>query len=262
MLTFDDATRMVQAQRQLAWRDVARRIAHEIRNPLTPIQLSTERLRRRYSDRLSEGEDSVFDRCIETILRQVADIGRMVEEFSSFARMPKPSPAPFDMGELLQQVVFSQGMVKPEIRFSLNTSDAPIAYTGDNRLLAQAFGNLLKNAAEALEALPEELDVTGMIDVSITEVGDGSLIITIEDNGPGFPIEARDKLLEPYVTMRDKGTGLGLAIVNRIIMDHGGSISLHNRSDGRRGASVRISLPHRAELTERLAEPELEESVV
>ena len=262
VLTFDDATRMVQAQRQLAWRDVARRIAHEIRNPLTPIQLSTERLRRRYSDRLSEGEDSVFDRCIETILRQVADIGRMVEEFSSFARMPKPSPAPFDMGELLQQVVFSQGMVKPEIRFSLNKSEAPIAYTGDNRLLAQAFGNLLKNAAEALEALPEELDVTGMIDVSINEAEDERLEIVIEDNGPGFPNEARDKLLEPYVTMRDKGTGLGLAIVNRIIMDHGGSISLHNRSDGRRGASVRISLPHRAELTERLAEPELEESVV
>lgn len=262
VLTFDDATRLIQAQRQLAWRDVARRIAHEIRNPLTPIQLSTERLRRRYGKMLSEGEDSVFDRCIDTILRQVADIGRMVEEFSSFARMPKPSLAPFDMGEMLQQVVFSQGMVQPDIRFSFAKTDAPIRYTGDDRLLAQAFGNLLKNAAEALEALPEDLDVNGAIDVSITDHADDGLEIIIEDNGPGFPTEARDRLLEPYVTTRDKGTGLGLAIVNRIIMDHGGSISLHNRHDGRRGARVRIILPHRSELAEEPAAPELEETGV
>jgi two-component system nitrogen regulation sensor histidine kinase NtrY len=244
VLTFDDATRLVNAQRQMAWRDVARRIAHEIRNPLTPIQLSTERLRKRYAGSIALEDRAVFDRCIDTILRQVSDIGRMVEEFSSFARMPKPSVAAFDMGHLLKEAIFAQGMVQPEISFDLKVARAEEIFVGDERLIGQAIGNLLKNAAEAIHRTPQPGDVSGRIEVSLDESLDGQLVITIEDNGPGFPEEARERLLEPYVTSREKGTGLGLAIVNRIIMDHGGAISLQNRSDGRPGALVRIVLPH------------------
>lgn len=242
VLTFDDTTRLVNAQRQLAWRDVARRIAHEIRNPLTPIMLSTERLRRRYADKIDD-TDGVFERCIETILRQVGDIGRMVEEFSSFARMPKPSASRFDMKSLLQATSFSQGMVSPDIAVEFDADAENVSYLGDERLIGQALGNLLKNAAEAIEGMPEEAEVQGQIRVVLSETDKG-VDITIEDNGPGFPEDARDRLLEPYVTTREKGTGLGLAIVNRIIADHGGSISLQNRLDGLRGARVRVWLPH------------------
>lgn len=242
VLTFDDTTRLVNAQRQLAWRDVARRIAHEIRNPLTPIMLSTERLRRRYASAIDDS-DGVFDRCIETILRQVGDIGRMVEEFSSFARMPKPSASQFDMKALLQATSFSQAMVTPDIEVEFEAATDSVTYVGDERLIGQALGNLLKNAAEAIEGMPQEAEVHGSIRVVLTETDKG-VDITIEDNGPGFPEDARDRLLEPYVTTREKGTGLGLAIVNRIIADHGGSISLQNRLDGMRGARVRIWLPH------------------
>ena len=242
VLTFDDTTRLVNAQRQLAWRDVARRIAHEIRNPLTPIMLSTERLRRRYADKIDD-TDGVFERCIETILRQVGDIGRMVEEFSSFARMPKPSASRFDMKSLLQATSFSQGMVSPDITVEFDADAENVSYLGDERLIGQALGNLLKNAAEAIEGMPEEAEVQGQIRVVLSETDKG-VDITIEDNGPGFPEDARDRLLEPYVTTREKGTGLGLAIVNRIIADHGGSISLQNRLDGLRGARVRVWLPH------------------
>lgn len=241
VLTFDDTTRLIHAQRQLAWRDVARRIAHEIRNPLTPIMLSTERLRRRYASKIDD-TDGVFEKCIDTILRQVGDIGRMVEEFSSFARMPKPSVAPFDMKTLLQQASFSRSVVNPDIDFEFDCEAGKTTYHGDERLIGQAVGNLLKNAAEAIEGMPEDAEVSGSIRVSLAGDERG-LEITIEDNGPGFPQHVRDRLLEPYVTTREKGTGLGLAIVNRIIADHGGSISLQNRLDGLSGARVRIWLP-------------------
>ncbi len=247
VLTFDDTTNLISAQRQLAWRDVARRIAHEIRNPLTPIMLSTERLRRRYASKIDD-TDGVFDRCIETILRKVEDIARMVEEFSSFARMPKPSIAPFDMRAVLQGASFAQSVVSPDIEIELETELAEAPFLGDERLLAQAFGNLLKNAAEAIDGQPIENDVSGHIRIILTRDGAG-LEIVIEDNGPGFPAEVRNRLLEPYVTTREKGTGLGLAIVNRIIADHGGSISLQNRPDGLRGARVRVLLPEDGALT-------------
>lgn len=241
VLTFDETTRLVTAQRQLAWRDVARRIAHEIRNPLTPIMLSTERLRRRYAGKIDDS-DGVFERCLDTILRQVSDIGRMVEEFSSFARMPKPSVAPFELGVLLEGAGFAQGMVSPDVAVRVSgVEDAPL-YLGDERLLGQAFGNLVKNAVQAIEGMPEDAEVRGAVDIDITRT-EKHVEIVIEDNGPGFPDEARDKLLEPYVTTKEKGTGLGLAIVNRIIMDHGGSISLQHRSDGLRGARVRVLMP-------------------
>ena len=247
VLTFDDTTRLISAQRQLAWRDVARRIAHEIRNPLTPIMLSTERLRRRYASRIDD-TDGVFDRCIETILRKVDEIARMVEEFSNFARMPKPSIAPFDMRAVLQGASFAQSVVSPDIEVEFETGLAEAPFLGDERLLAQAFGNLLKNAAEAIEGLPIENDVSGHIRIILSNDA-GGLEIVIEDNGPGFPAEVRNRLLEPYVTTREKGTGLGLAIVNRIIADHGGSISLQNRPDGLKGARVRVQLPENGALT-------------
>jgi two-component system nitrogen regulation sensor histidine kinase NtrY len=246
VLTFDDTTRLILAQRQLAWRDVARRIAHEIRNPLTPIMLSTERLRRRYASKIDD-TDGVFERCIETILRKVEDIARMVEEFSSFARMPKPSIAPFDMRTVLQGASFAQSVVSPDIEIEFDAGTDEATYLGDERLLAQAFGNLLKNAAEAIEGQPIESDISGQIRIKLKRDG-GDLEIVIEDNGPGFPAEVRNRLLEPYVTTREKGTGLGLAIVNRIIADHGGSISLQNRPDGLRGARVRVVLPENGAL--------------
>ncbi|MGH1420422.1 MAG: ATP-binding protein [Hyphomonas sp.] len=253
VITFDDTTRLVSAQRQLAWRDVARRIAHEIRNPLTPIMLSTERIKRRYGKQIDD-HDGVFEKCIETILRQVGDIGRMVEEFSSFARMPKPILESFDLVALLQTTSFSQSVVSPDLDIQFHTVLKNAIMSGDERLLGQAFGNLLKNAAEAIDGRAESDDIPGHIAVELESSPDGFEII-IEDNGPGFPEQVRDRLLEPYVTTREKGTGLGLAIVNRIIADHGGAISLQNRPDGLSGARVRMRLPHVS--PEQAVEPEL-----
>ena len=240
VLTFDDATRIVTAQRHMAWRDVARRIAHEIRNPLTPIQLSADRLSRRYADAIDD--DGVFLRSLETINRQAADIGRMVDEFSNFARMPEPNILAFDFSAMLNHAAFAQGVGAPDIAVLVEVPEAPITLQGDERLLRQAFANLIKNALEAISSLPEHMEVTGQIRLMAVELGD-RLEVIIEDNGPGFPAEARDKLLEPYVTTREKGTGLGLAIVNRVIVDHGGKITLQSRPDGARGARVRIILP-------------------
>lgn len=242
VLTFDDTTRLVSAQRQLAWRDVARRIAHEIRNPLTPIQLSTERLRRRYRD-IIPADDATFDKCTDTILRQVGDIGRMVEEFSSFARMPKPVVESFDLVPLISRLVYAQRMVSPEVVVKLDAPAGAVSVEGDERLLGQAFSNLLKNAAEALSRRPETDDFDGQLQVTISIEGD-DVFVAIEDNGPGFPGEDRRRLLEPYVTQREGGTGLGLAIVSRIVTDHGGEIALMNRKDARRGARVQVTLPH------------------
>jgi len=247
VLTFDDTTRLVSAQRQLAWRDVARRIAHEIRNPLTPIQLSTERLRKRYGG-LVPADDPTFDRCIDTILRQAGDIGRMVEEFSNFARMPKPTIERFDLVPLIARLVYAQRMVTPEARINLQMPDGPIEVEGDERLLGQALSNLLTNAAEALSRRPESDEFDGQIDIAVTAL-DGAVSIAVEDNGPGFPGEDRRRLLEPYVTHREGGTGLGLAIVSRIVSDHGGELALTNRHDGRRGARVHVGLPWDGETT-------------
>lgn len=243
VITLDDATRLISAQRQMAWRDVARRIAHEIRNPLTPIQLSTERLRRRYGDKIDD-EDGVFQRCINTILRQVSDIGRMVQEFSDFARMPKPTPVRFDLAALITDVVFAQRVVHPDFKFVLELPKQGLEIEGDERMLGQAVTNIVKNAAEALSRRPETDEAQGQITVSVDVADqDGLVTIQVEDNGPGFPQEARDQLMEPYVTTREGGTGLGLAIVNRVIMDHGGSVQLLETPDGGEGAIVKIVLP-------------------
>ncbi len=245
IITFDDNTRLINAQRQTAWRDVARRIAHEIRNPLTPIQLSTERLKRRYRKLIDE-DDTVFDKCTDTILRQVTDIGRMVEEFSSFARMPKPEVREFDLMEIVRSSIFGNRLTLPEINISLNSDLRNVEMAGDDRLLGQVLTNLIKNAGEAVRRRFEDVetieDDKPEIIVSVEATSD-TVTVEIEDSGPGFPRENRSQFLEPYFTTREQGVGLGLAIVNRIVLDHGGHLTLLDRKDGKCGARVAVQLP-------------------
>ncbi|HRO32956.1 MAG TPA: PAS domain-containing sensor histidine kinase [Brevundimonas sp.] len=229
VLTFDDITRLVTAQRNAAWRDVARRIAHEIKNPLTPIQLSAERLRRKYRARIADDVDT-FDRCTETIIRQVGDIGRMVDEFSAFARMPAPRFAPENPAELLRQAVFAQRVAAPEILVEIAEPLPKAVLNCDGRMVGQALTNILKNAGEAVAAQRAVKSMTfdrahpGII--ARLEVANGLASFVIDDDGVGLPDKDRDRLTEPYVTTREKGTGLGLAIVKRICEDHGGELRL------------------------------------
>ena len=245
VVTFTDITRLVTAQRSAAWQDVARRIAHEIKNPLTPIQLSAERLRRRYRASISDDGD-IFDKCVETIVRQVGDIRRMVDEFSAFARMPEPSYAPVDLVSLVQEQTFARRVANPLISVRLETGLERLMVVCDGRLVGQAITNVLKNAGEALTEqlndgeLPKDHRPT--IEVRLSNEA-GTALIEIIDNGPGWPVAARERLLEPYMTTREKGTGLGLAIVRRILEDHDGHLELDSRADGHRGAVVRMRLP-------------------
>lgn len=239
VVTIDDITDLVEAQRSSAWADVARRIAHEIKNPLTPIQLSAERIRRRYGKKV-EDDREVFDRCVDTIIRQVSDIGRMVDEFSTFARMPKPSLEDRDLREALREAVFMREMGDHGIVFESDFEAAPLMGTYDIRLLSQAFGNIVKNAVEAVEGS----ETAGMKRISVRAFADGGThVVEIADNGRGFPAEDRERLLEPYMTTREKGTGLGLAIVRKIVEEHGGTIELDDAPYGEGGALVRIVLP-------------------
>jgi two-component system nitrogen regulation sensor histidine kinase NtrY len=252
ILTFDDMTKVIAAQRQEAWKDVARRIAHEIRNPLTPIQLSAERLQRKYGREI-QSDPETFQRCTDTILRQVADIGRMVDEFSSFARMPAPRMAFSDMSEIVRSAVFSQRLVFPDLRFDVEGADTPVGLVCDERLIGQALLNLVKNAAESVQARrqrdgePKE----GFVRVKLRDLEYGVQFEVI-DNGLGFPAHDRERqrLIEPYVTTRTKGTGLGLAIVARVIEDHGGLIELDDAPGKDAGAVVRFVLPKRGEETQ------------
>jgi len=225
VLTFDDITRLVAAQRNAAWRDVARRIAHEIKNPLTPIQLSAERLRRKYRREISSDLET-FDRCTDTIIRQVGDIGRMVDEFSSFARMPAPRFVQADAAELLRQAVFAQRVAYADISVELSAPDVAVPFRCDPGLVGQALGNVLKNAGEAVAARrAKEPASEGRIDAALIVTG-ASVSFEVQDNGVGLPARDRDRLTEPYVTTREKGTGLGLAIVKRILEEHGGELTL------------------------------------
>ncbi len=244
VLTFDDVTRLVAAQRNAAWRDVARRIAHEIKNPLTPIQLSAERLRRKYRGSVDEAQLDTFDRCVDTIVRQVSDIGRMVDEFSSFARMPAPRMEAADLGEIAQSAVFAQRVASPAIRVSLDRPQEPAVVECDSRLSGQALANILKNAAESVSARMESdgAKTTGQIDVSV-RLEDDFAVIEVTDDGLGWPTPDRNRLTEPYMTTREKGTGLGLAIVRRIMEDHGGRLELDERRDAAPGAVVRLAFP-------------------
>ncbi len=246
VVTLDDITGLVAAQRSSAWADVARRIAHEIKNPLTPIQLSAERLRRKYSQVITAEERDVFDQCTETIIRQVSDIGRMVDEFSSFARMPKAQISEEDVGDLVRQVIFLMRVGNPDIEFVYVPPQTMIRAECDRRLIAQAVTNLIKNAAEAIAAV-DGAGAKGRIDVRVTLNESDQIVIDVEDNGIGLPQENRQRLLEPYMTTREKGTGLGLAIVGKVMDEHGGTIELldGNAEKERPGALVRLTFPRK-----------------
>lgn len=234
VVTFDDITQLQAAQRKAAWADMARRIAHEIKNPLTPIQLSAERLKRRYMTQIGQDSES-FHKCIDTIIRQVDHIGKLVGEFSSFARMPAPNIKPEDLVRTCKEELFLQQQAHPLIKFEFNTSFSIVPFSYDRAQMGQVLTNLLKNAIEAIEA---KTSIEGHIQVSLKDEGHNITLI-VSDNGIGLPSEGRERLTEPYVTFRDKGTGLGLAIVKKIVEDHGGVLSFQNGLLG--GAEVQVS---------------------
>jgi two-component system nitrogen regulation sensor histidine kinase NtrY len=246
--TFDDVSELMAAQRNAAWADIARRIAHEIKNPLTPIQLSAERLKRKYLKEV-QTDPHIFAECTDTIIRQVGDIGRMVDEFSTFARMPRPVYREEDLSQLVRQGVFLQQVARPDIRFDTDLPATPIRVSVDARQLAQVLTNILQNAVDAIDGRDRNTGVTlppGHISVGLRLNGTVA-DITVLDNGRGLPEENRDRLFEPYVTTRTKGTGLGLAIVKKIIEEHGGSITLTDATlfdpALKNGSLARIHLP-------------------
>ncbi len=243
VITFDDITRLVAAQRSAAWRDVARRIAHEIKNPLTPIQLSAERLRRKYRKHVPEDDTRVFDQCVETIVRQVSDIGRMVDEFSAFARMPTPKMEAVDLAGIAESAVFAQRVASPAIKVTLARPDREVLAECDARLAGQAIANILKNAAESVSARMEADGgkAAGSIAVSV-RADHGFAVVEAVDDGLGWPSADKSRLTEPYMTTREKGTGLGLAIVRRVMEDHGGRLELDD-PPAKTGAVVRLAFP-------------------
>jgi len=259
VITMDDITDLMIAQRSTAWSDVARRIAHEIKNPLTPIQLSAERLKRRYGRQIAEDDRAVFDQCTDTIVRQVEDIGRMVDEFSSFARMPKPSKEFSDLRDILKDAVFLREMGNGHIRFEREWGETPLMGAFDSRMLGQAFGNLIKNSVEAIEGIAdgEARDGLKITVRARPDPSENRLVVEIIDNGKGLPQENRHRILEPYMTMRDKGTGLGLPIVKKIIEEHGGHLELHDAPpdfDHGKGAMFRVILPRAEQASDQMDE--------
>lgn len=255
VFTFDDITDLQQAQRTAAWADVARRIAHEIKNPLTPIQLSAERLRRKYLKQIKT-DPEVFETCTDTIIRQVDDIGRLVSEFSNFARMPAPRMKENDLAELCRQAVFLQKTAHPKIRFNSKGIDEAITVSCDGHQVGQALTNLLQNAANAIEEQNngEHTDGQGVIELTLKQNAQG-ITVSITDSGPGLPPDMIHRLTEPYVTTRAKGTGLGLAIVRKIMEDHGGRLALKNRSGDKTGATISMVFPPSVRLGEGESQP-------
>jgi len=239
IVTFDDISLLVSAQRNAAWADVARRVAHEIKNPLTPIQLSAERLKKKYLKFISEDQDS-FVKYVDTISKHVGDIGKMVEEFVSFARMPTPVFKEEDLLPIVKKAVFSAQVANPGIEYQIDLPQNPVFMLCDERQMTQIFTNLLKNAAEAVEAkLAKNPDSgKGRIALGLT-IANKIINIAVEDNGIGFPDGEIQKMLEPYVTTRAKGMGLGLSIVKKITEDHKGMINIENNVGG--GAKVVLS---------------------
>ncbi|MBC05651.1 PAS domain-containing sensor histidine kinase [Thalassospira sp.] len=262
VVTFDDVTELQTAQRMAAWADVARRIAHEIKNPLTPIQLSAERLKRRYLKQITDDQE-VFTTCTDTIIRQVSDIGRMVDEFSSFARMPSPTMRLENLGELVKSAVFLQKQAHSNITYDFDRSGIEdLQISCDAHQVNQCLTNTLKNAAEAIEGRekPEEGELAkGKIEISVAESPDNQRVfVAVSDNGKGLPTEHRERLTEPYVTTRSKGTGLGLAIVKKIMEDHGGELIL---SDGvESGATITLSFPKVVEVENEDLNPDTDSS--
>lgn len=246
VVTMDDITELVSAQRTSAWADVARRIAHEIKNPLTPIQLSAERIKRKYGKVILEDRE-VFDKCTETIVRQVGDIRAMVDEFSSFARMPKAVLEPEDIRETVKEISFMQKVGLPGIKLNTEIPDQPVMAAIDRRLISQALTNIIKNAGESIEGKREsDKDFKGEINV-VLRACEGTVQIDVSDNGIGFPKKDRQRLVEPYMTTRSKGTGLGLAIVSKIMDEHQGQLHLtdapHVAAGEGTGALVRLEMP-------------------
>ncbi|MFM9853611.1 MAG: ATP-binding protein [Sphingomonadaceae bacterium] len=228
VLTFDDITQQLTDQRRAAWADVARRIAHEIKNPLTPIQLAAERLKRRFMGEIVS-DPATFGRLTDTIVRQVGDLRRMVDEFSSFARMPKPVFREEALIDICRQAVFLHEVAHPEIHFSITAPDPALTLLCDRRQLGQAMTNIIKNGVEAIES---QGSATGQaISVDLTQTDEGAVRLSVSDTGIGLPLE-RDRLAEPYMTTRERGTGLGLAIVKKIVEEHGGTIAFTDREGG------------------------------
>lgn len=238
IVTFDDISLLVSAQRNAAWSDVARRIAHEIKNPLTPISLSAERLKRKYLKFITEDQDS-YIKYIDTISKHVADIGKMVEEFVSFARMPTPVFTQEDLTAIVKKAAFSAQVACPHIEYAVTVPDQPVIFNCDERQITQILTNLLKNSAESIESRQAQGHPDkGRIAITLKAAPE-AISLTIEDNGTGFPAGDINKVLEPYVTTRSKGTGLGLSIVKKIVEDHKGLIKLENIPNG--GARVLLS---------------------
>ena len=236
VMTFDDISQLVSAQRNSAWSDIARRIAHEIKNPLTPIQLSAERLKRKYLKEIKT-DKHIFEQCTDTIIRQVGDLGRIVDEFSSFARMPSAVPELGSLSDTVREATVLQRVSASDIDIELALSEALPKFPFDRRLMTQAVTNLVKNAREAIESRPANAP-RGRIVVK-TGLNHDVPYLSVSDNGIGLPTENRNRLAEPYMTTRDKGTGLGLAIVKRIMEEHGGRLRL---SDAPRGPGACVTL--------------------
>ncbi len=244
VITFDDVSDLVSAQRMAAWGDVARRIAHEIKNPLTPIQLSAERLKRKFGPEVADPE--ALGRLSDVIVRQTNDLRRIVDEFSKFARMPAPEPKPLDLGELVSGAVLLAQSGRPDLTFTTKIPDSAVQVMADGTMLNQALTNLLKNAGEAIDSRAKTTgDYAGIINV-ILELDSGNPVLKIQDNGIGLPSD-RARLFEPYVTHRDNGTGLGLPIVKKIIEEHGGTLELRTApvfaGFTHAGAEAYITLP-------------------
>jgi two-component system nitrogen regulation sensor histidine kinase NtrY len=257
VVTLDDITDLVTAQRTSAWADVARRIAHEIKNPLTPIQLSAERLKRKYLKEIASDPET-FKTCTDTIVRQVGDIGRMVDEFSAFARMPSPVMKAENLAELCHHAIHLQKHARHDVEFALKLPPGDLKLPCDARQVAQALTNLLQNALDAIdgrEAAPGKALPPGRVELAVDRQP-RSVVVAVSDNGRGLPAEGRERLTEPYVTTRTKGTGLGLAIVKKIMEDHGGDLRLGDNPGG--GAVVTLEFPVRSDAgapTDRKTEP-------
>ncbi|MBL8703567.1 MAG: PAS domain-containing sensor histidine kinase [Rhodospirillales bacterium] len=245
VVTFDDITELQSAQRTAAWADVARRIAHEIKNPLTPIQLSAERLKRKYLKEITTDPET-FKTCTDTIVRQVGDIGRMVDEFSAFARMPAPVMRAENFAELCQHAVHLQKNARADVDFVLTLPPGKLLLPCDQRQVGQALTNLLQNALDAIDGREgaDRDKPRGRVELKV-ERRAKSLLVSVVDNGKGLPVEGRERLTEPYVTTRAKGTGLGLAIVKKIMEDHGGELKLADNPGG--GSVVSLEFPLRSD---------------
>jgi two-component system, NtrC family, nitrogen regulation sensor histidine kinase NtrY len=246
VVAFDDVTALVSAQRMAAWGDVARRIAHEIKNPLTPIQLSAERIKRKFRGQVGEPED--LDQYTDVIVRQTNDLRRIVDEFSKFARMPEPDRRETDLTALLKASIMLQENGQPGVRFIRSLPAGEVMLDVDGTMIGQALTNLMKNAGEAIETYQEKGAPDGFIpEIRVDfQAGEEQVTIHIADNGTGLPPD-RARLFEPYVTTREKGTGLGLPIVKKIIEEHGGTLTLLDapifEGNTHHGAMAEIILP-------------------